>query len=1067
MFAIAALVCLAGIGSASPSLQGQTIPASEVAGLKWRNIGPFRAGRVSAVCGIPGNPAVFYIGLPQGGVWKTTSAGQTWFPVFDGIRTTSAVGSIEAAPSDPSVVYAGTGEISGGYEGAGMYRSSDAGSTWKFIGLEDTKLIPALLVDPKNPNLVLAAAYGSGGAPNKDLGVFRTSDGGATWNKTLFINDRIGVQHLAWAYDNPSVVFALSMRRAGRLTGLTTGQADAPDTAIYKSLDEGQTWAMVVTKGLPTIQGRCTIAVAQNTNSQRLYLIGTFGLYRSDDGGANWQKMAADDGRIANGQGYYTSGVYVDPRNPDIVYTLATCSYRSLDGGKTFDAFKGAPGGDDPQQLWIDPTNGDHLLLGGDQGAVVSLDAGQTWGSWYNQPTGQFYHIAADNQWPYWIYGTQQDSGSIGTSSRGNLGEITPNDWTPHPGSEGGPMVADPLDPRYTYCQGPGGLIRVIFPSGQWTQINPAHAPGETLRGPSCILFSAGDPHELLAGAQYVLSSKDRGESWRKLSPDLSAPTPTKPLKPGEKPPTGNGAIFTISAAPQDGNIIWAGTSNGNIKVTRDHGAHWQDAAISAIPANHRGTVTCIEASGTNKEEAYVSISTRGTMNNGPRVYRTRDLGQTWTEIMNGLPPHPSGRSFAIVLRCDPKHAGLLFITTGSDLFYSNDDGDNWNSLDLNLPVTSYSDIVVHGDDLVLATYGRGLWILDNFSPLRDVTPTTASEAVHLFKPTTSIRVRRNLGQDTPFPPEVPHAQNPPLGVVIDYSLAAKPTETIMLEVLDRTGQVVRHMSSAPIAPYTDPRPAVPDFWFEPRNPLPTEIGLNRINWNVRYDTPPAFFHDPSYSGGAAPGDTPFATEGPLALPGTYTIRLTVDDKTYSQTATVVNDPRSPGTEREMEAMHDIQMRLYQGVQEAWDGYHQVEALRAEVAQVVAAKPSADVIKAASTFDASLAEVGGSTTRRGTFFIPTSTTNFVGIDQFLISALDGLDNGDIGPTEEIQMSSAAAWSYLKTLADRWRALDSKDLAAFNDVLTKNGLTPISAVSPVIVNPSAPPSRYLPPAPHKG
>ncbi|AIE85858.1 hypothetical protein OP10G_2490 [Fimbriimonas ginsengisoli Gsoil 348] len=1028
-------------------------------GLKWRNIGPFRAGRVSAVAGIPGNPAVFYMGLPNGGVWKTTSAGQTWFPVFDTVEATSAIGAIQVAPSNPSIVYAGTGEISGGSEGAGVYRSDDAGATWKLLGLEGTKVIPTILVDPKDPDTVLLAATGSGRKPGDERGVYRTTDGGKSWTKTLFVDNQIGIQHLARAYDKPSVVFALSQRWYRDPASFRPGAKVPSGTAIYRSADEGQTWKKLTPTGLPEINGRCTIAVAQGTDSQRVYLIGTFGLYRSDDGGNSWRRMAADDARIANGQGNYTSGVYVDPKNPDIVYTLATCDYRSVDGGNTFEAFKGAPGGDDPQQLWIDPTDGTHQLLGGDQGAMVTLDGGATWGSWYNQPTGQFYHIGVDNQWPYWVYGTQQDSGAIGTSSRGNLGQILPTDWTPHPGSEFGPMVIDPLDPNISYCFGTGGLLRVMFPSGQWTPINPPVAPGEELRGPNAIVFSAGDPHELLAGAQYLLSSKDRGATWHPLSPDLTLHGTPKP-----KDPKPTFSIGTISASRLDPRIIWVGTGSGLIQLTRDHGKSWQEVTPPKMAGSERSSVSWIEAAGTNKSAAYAVITWRTGSERKPRVYRTNDFGHTWTEIMSGLPVDPE-QSGPFVLRSDTKRSGLLFITAGSDVFYSVNDGDRWEPLTLNLPNTPPSDMLLHGDDLILATFGRGIWILDDFSPLREISPATSAEPVHLFKPATAIRVRRNPGQDTPFPPEVPHAANPPVGASIDYSLAAKPNGLVALEILDSAGHVVRHMSSAPIPPYTDPKPAVPDFWFEPRNPMPTDLGLNRVNWNLRYDSPPAFFHDPSYTTGADEHHTPFANEGPLAVPGTYTARLTVDGKTYTQPITVVNDPRSPGTQRGMEALHEIQMRLYAGIQEAWDGYQQVTALRAAVAKVVAGNPGDEVSKAAKAFDDKLAAIGGSTVRHGILFIPESTTDFVGMDQHLISALNDLDFGDVGPTESVERNSAAAWLSLKELTDKWRGLNQKELSEFNSLLAKHNLSPIPPAPPLI-DPPSPSKRYLPPVPAK-
>ncbi|MHB8637198.1 MAG: hypothetical protein ACYC96_12085 [Fimbriimonadaceae bacterium] len=1040
----------------------QSIPAEQLAGLRWRNIGPFRGGRVSAVAGVPGSGATFYMGLPAGGIWKTTSAGQTWFPVFDAVRDTACVGSIAVAPSDPKVIYAGTGEISAQEEGAGVYRSDDAGGTWRSVGLEATKIVPTILVDPKDANTAILAALGAGTAKSDKRGVFRTTDGGKTWQRTLAIDDEIGIADLAWAGDNPTVVFAASMQHFRQPGVFRPNPQEATGTDLYKSIDEGLTWKKLTGKGLPKLFGRCGVAVGPGTDSQRVYLIGMFGLYRSDDGGANWRRMDAGDRRIANGQGNYSCGVYTDSKNPDVVYTIATCVYRSLDGGESFEAFKGAPDGDDPQQMWIDPTDGNRILLGGDQGAVVSLDAGSTWGSWYNQPTGQFYHIAVTNDWPYWVYGTQQDSGSIGTASRGNLGQIGPTDWTPHPGGESGPMVADPLDSRITYCQGASGLERVMFPSMQWTPINPPDRPGDTFGFVRWIGFSAGNPHELLAGSQFLLASTDRGDHWRRLSPNLTVKPEEKPT-PGRPPMFGGNAIATVAASPLDANTIWVGTSNGMIKLTRDHGKSWLDVTIPNAPGGARASISCIAAGPKDKAEAYALVGAPFGVDASTHVFRTRDFGHSWTETDNGLGNTQPGRGAASVIVCDAKKAGLIFLATSSAVFCSVDDGDQWQPLNLNLPVTTFSDLVVHGDDLVLATYGRGIWVLDDFAPLRELSAAVRGEAVHLFKPALAIRVRRNMNQDTPFPPEVPHALNPPLGALIDYSLASPPSGLVTLEIVDRDGRAVRHYSSAPIEAYHDPKPPEPDFWFEPRLPMPTQAGLNRINWDLRYDIPPALVHDPSYPGPAVEHDTPFAIEGPLVVPGVYTARLTVDGKTYTQAITVVNDPRSPGTQRDMEAMHVVQMRLYDGVKEAYDGYQQVEAMRKAVAAVLASKPVDEVAKAAKAFDEKLAALVGGAGPRPGMGRRMPGRDFGGECGALLGEMNGLDNGDLGPTDWVQVSAGQSWAALKGVTEEWRALNGKDLKAFNDVLTSHALKPIEP-APALQDPPAPPKRFLPPPP---
>ena len=807
--ALLRLVSLA-VAATAIHTQAQSIPAEQLAGLKWRNIGPFRAGRVCAVAGVPGRSATFYMGLPAGGIWKTTSAGQTWFPVFDAIRDTSCVGSIAVAASDPNVVYAGTGEMSGGGEGEGVYRSDDAGLSWRRLGLEATKLIPRILVDPKDSNIAILAAMGSGSERSDQRGVFRTTDGGKSWQKTLSIDNEIGIAHLAWDPANPSVMVATSMRHF-RPQGLSRPDPkQASGTDLYRSTDEGITWKKLTPQGLPRLFGRCAVAVGPGANSQRLYLIGMFGLYRSDDGGATWRRMAADDRRIANGQGDYSCGVYTDSKNPDIVYTIATCVYRSLDGGKTFEAFKGAPDGDDPQQMWIDPSDGNRILLGGDQGAVASLDAGATWGSWYNQPTGQFYHIGVSNDWPYWVYGTQQDSGSIGTTSRGNLAQITPTDWTPHPGGEGGPMVVDPIDARITYCDGASGLERVMFPSMQWTPISP---PQQEFGFVRLFGFSAGNPHELLGGGQFLLSSTDRGDHWRKIGPDLASPQDAKPAT-GQQRVFRQPGIGSVAVSPLDANLMWVSTSNNMIKLTRDHGQTWLDVPTPKPIGGGKFGFTCAGAGPKDKAVAYVIAIPQFSGATLPHVFRTRDYGHTWTEIANGLQAKQWGRGLPIAFGCDAKKAGLLFLTTRSTVFFSVDDGDDWLPLNLNLPVTTFTDLLVHGDDLVLATFGRGIWILDDFEPLRELSASAASEAVHLYKPAVAVRVRRNMNQDTPYPPEVPHAKNPPLGAVIDYSFAKRPEGLVSLEILDRAGHVVRpNLAWSAVCPKRTSAASAPRCW--------------------------------------------------------------------------------------------------------------------------------------------------------------------------------------------------------------------------------------------------------------
>ncbi len=1059
----------------------QTVPEHFISGMTWRSVGPFRGGRVSAVSGVIGQPGTFYMGLPMGGVWKTTNAGVTWSPIFDSVKEASSVGALEVAPSDPRVIYVGMGDmIAGGgiAEGNGVYKSTDEGKTWTHLGLTGTKHIPSIVVDPHDPNTVLVAAQGDIRNKSAERGLFRSTDGGKTWAKTLFVDDETGVQRITWAYDNPKVMLATTMHYYNAPGGAGRGfGGNTEGTKLFKSMDEGVTWQEVKGGGLPPLSGRTCVAIAMNTQSQRMFLVGNFGLYRSDDGGTTWRRMDSNDRRVANGQGGYNCGVYVNSKDPDTVYVINTCSYVSRDGGETFTGFKGAPGGDDPQQMWVDPTDGNRLFFGTDQGATVSLDGGSTWSSWYNQPTGQVYHISVDDQFPYWIYATQQDSGCIATSSRGNLGEVTPLDWLPHPGYEFGYIVVDPLNQKVSYAGGPGrGIVKVTYPSGQWINVSPSIDPSLSLRqvGNQPLGFSPKNPHELLAGFQYLMATTDGGVHWTRISPDLGLPKGTQqPDKTGpatskaggspmgnsvaddegdedeepsdQRAPNGGGAIECFSVSAVDGKTIWVGTNNGLVKLTRDHGKVWEDVSIPGL--SERADISSIDASHLGVGTAYVAVDTHGIGDYRPHFYRTHDFGKTWTEIDKGLPTDEPSGSFARVVRADTLQEGLIFAGTESSVYVSFNDGDDWQSLASNLPNTSYRDMVVKGNDLVVGTYGRGFWILDDFSPLREVATKIQLGSVHLFKPVDALRIRRNVNGDTPFPPEVPHALNPPDGAVIDYYLPSAARSRVEIQVADAEGRVVRRLSSEPEPGFKEPAPPIPDFWVEVPRPLPTGAGLNRVVWNLRCDSPGALSH--SYEINANPGLTPASPEGPLVLPGVYTITLTVDSASYRQTVTVRNDPRSPASESQLRAQYALQLKLYDGARSAIEGYHQSEELHAKLADILDSKPSDEVLKAATEFEAKLTAVrgapgggrgfGGGFRRGGAPPAPS----FSGVNGALIRQLGSLDSADMAPTQSMKNACASALKELNTVMATWKTVSTKDLDAFNAILTKNNLKPIT------------------------
>ena len=836
-------------------------------------------------------------------------------------------------------------------------------------------------MDPHDANLVLVAAQGSLHARSDARGVFRSTDGGRTWTKTLYLDDETGIQKLAWAFDRPAVIFATTDRHffapnEGRFGFGGAGGTGPTGTALYKSTDEGLTWHEITGGGLPRLFGRTSVAVAMHTDAQRVFLIGNFGLYRSDDGGATWRQMDPGDRRVGNGQGGYNCGVYVSPSNPDLVYTVNTSSYVSTDGGDTFTGFKGAPGGDDPQQLWLDPTDGQRMLMGMDQGATVTLDGGRTWSLWYNQSTEQVYHISVDRSFPYWIYASQQDAGAIRTRGRGNYGEVGPLDWSPVGTWEWGTVVADPRDPDIVYGSG-SGILKITWPSEQIINVSPGVDPKASLRTSRSqpLLWAPWNSRELLFGAQYVLATTDGGAHWRKLSPDLGYPKGVTPPpeslatgRPGGPPAPRGGSIEALAASTVRPGLIWVGTTNGLVKVTKDEGKTWQDVSIPDLPDSSQSDIAAIDASHHDAAEAYVAVDGHVSGDYAPLFYRTRDAGRTWTKIVAGLPQDQPSGSFAQVIRADTKKAGLLFAGTASGMFVSFDDGDHWQSLQLNLPNTSFRDAVITGNDLVVGTYGRGIWILDDISPLRQMAPDVTAEAAHLFKPGDAVRVRRNVNQDTPFPPEVPHALNPPEGALIYYYLGTKPVGEVTLDVLDASGAVVRHLSSAPVPPVAEAaRPPEPNFWLAVPQPLPTALGVNRATWDLRYDAPPAFSH--SFEINANPGLTPPTPDGPLALPGTYTVRLAVDGKAYASTVTVTNDPRSLASRIALAAQARLQMKLYRGMREAWDAYQQAAALRAALAADTAAGVNADVAQTAKALLARLDSVAGSPAPgRGAFF---------------------------------------------------------------------------------------------------
>lgn len=935
-------------------------------GMQWRNVGPFIAGKVDSVAGVNGQPALAYIGTDDGGVWKTSNAGTTWFPVTDAVHDIRGITALAVAPSQPQIVYAGTGSIFGYQYSSGIWKSGDAGAHWQSAGLRNAGAISALLVDPNNPGLLLAATRGIDFQKGGERGVFRSSDGGKTWKEVLDAGPESGAAGIAWAYDNPQVVFATVVQtyHAPGASGFALFRHPGP-SALYKSSDEGLTWSRIDGLNQPKTIGE--IAVAEHTHSTRLYLLNRSGLYRSDDGGASWTLATKT---------IYTSSkqVLVDPANPDVVYTMGTAAYRSTDGGHTLVAFKGAPGGDDPNQWWIGPTDPQHIIYGGDQGASISLDGGASWSLWYNQATAEVYKVSTDNRYPYWIYASKQDSGAIAVASRGAFGEINGfSDWFNLPGWETGFVTPDPSDPNLIYMNGDLGFLQRVYRNTWQAQIiDPGSgsisntSDTDFRRAVSApIVFSPQNAHVLYLGTQNIWRCRDGGTHWRKISPDLTA-HPGKPPEPNPEGVHHGDALTSLSPSTVQAGVIWTGSNNGVLYLTKDGGQHWQDVTP---PGLSQYADVNVQASHFNPAEAYASVTSNKEGDYAPHIYRTRDYGASWQSIIAGLPTDQPTGSFVHVVREDPHKQGLLFAGTETSVYVSFDDGGYWQSLRLNLPTTSYRDLKIHDNDLIAGTYGRAIWILDDITPLEQMRADMADQPAHLFRPETAIRVHFDVNQDTPFPPEVPHAPNPPQGAVIDYYLA-QPVKTLQLQIFDASGNLVRSYSNAPIPPIDQPLPPVQSLWLRPRLPLPAEAGAHRVTWNLRYPAPPAIRFNYGDTMGAVPGDTPFTPQGPLAVPGNYTVKLTVDGTTYTQPLAVKEDPRISGSAEVMDGMQR-QLALAQNIVSILGAskaaYDQGKALEAKLAALDAGAAAAtakalqtSVAKLIGTFDEASIGLSGS-----------------------------------------------------------------------------------------------------------
>ncbi|HEY9179656.1 MAG TPA: hypothetical protein VIO32_02990 [Candidatus Baltobacteraceae bacterium] len=874
--------------------------------LHWRNIGPFRAGRTVGVSGVPQQPGTFYMAPTDGGVWKSTDYGRTWKPIFDG-QDTGSVGWVSVAPSDPNVIYVASGEGLRRPDlsvGDGIYKSTDAGKTWAHLGLRDGQQINMLAVDPRDPDKVFAAVMGHPYGSNKERGLYRSTDGGRTWSCVLCKNDGdTGAATVVIDPKHPDVVYAdlwASRNPPWRLSDVLQLYDRG---GVYKSTDGGTTWTQLH-GGLPAKLGRVGIAVAPSDDSVVYTWVNTdkdCGIYRSADAGATWTKQNGED-RVC-GRGDDFSGIAVDPTDANIVYATNTTTYRSTNAGKTWTGIKGAPGGDDYHTIWIDPDDRNVILLGVDQGATLSVNYGQTWSSWYNQPTAQFYHVITDDRFPYWVFGGQQESGSAEVASRSNDGSIWVRYWHPVGAEEYAYVAPDPLHPNIIYGAGAGHVTRYNELTNQVQTVSPVFggrfdAQGYRYNRTNPLVFNRVDKHTLYLGSSVIFATSDGGWKWQPISPDLTRRHPGIPANIGafKADPLSKeerGVVYSIGPSYIDKNIIWAGTDDGLVWVTRDGGKHWDNVTPPGVGAWNK--ITQIDPSHFDRNTAYVSVSRFRLDDLRPYIYRTHDGGRHWTPITNGLPDD----SPANTVREDPVRRGLLFAGTERTVYVSYDDGGRWSSLQLDLPSTSIRDLVVHDDDIVVGTHGRSFWILDDIEPLREYAASMRTvSAAHLFKPATAYRLRRDTWTDTPLPPEEPAGENPPDGAIIDYYLPQDAHGPLTLSIYDGSGKLVRAYSSTDKPAPIDPEITVPTYWVRPSRIPSASAGMHRFLWNYRYPEPKALGYD--YPISAIPHDTPRAPQGVLALPGRYTVKLRVDGRTYTQPLTLKMDPRVHVTSAEL-----------------------------------------------------------------------------------------------------------------------------------------------------------------------
>jgi photosystem II stability/assembly factor-like uncharacterized protein len=1046
-------------GLAAPRAIAQQIRPDLYQQLRWRMIGPFRGGRTRAVAGVPGEPNVFYMGAVNGGVWKSDNFGRTWTPIFDQ-QSSQSIGAIAIAPSDRNIIYVASGEGLARPDlsvGNGIYKSTDAGNTWTHLGLRDGQQIPAIVVDPRNPNSVFCAVLGHPYGPNEERGIFHSTDGGQTWTKILYKDENTGGSDIQIDPVNPDTLYASLWQM--RLGPWEDGnEYNGPNGGLFKSTDGGKSWKQL-TNGLPKNLVQVYVAIAPSKPSRIYATVGTstpgdyasgagLGVYRSDDSGESWQQITEDPRPAMRIGGGDLPVPRVDPKNPDVVYSASIVTFRSDDGGKTWTGIRGAPGGDDYQNIWINPNNPNIILLVGDQGALVSVNHGETWSSWYNQPTAQLYHVGISNTFPYRVCSGQQESGSVCISSRGNDGMVTNRAWRPVGTIEYGYVAPDPLHPELVYGGGRSEVTRFHWDTGQVENVTPIPFRGEKYRTERTqpVMFSPVDGHILYYAANVLFKTTDGGQNWETISPDLTRERPGIPPNLGKaaendaKAEKQRSAIYSLAPSLKTTDILWAGTDDGLIWTTRDGGKNWSNVTPPELTAWSK--VTQISAAAFDDETAYASVSRFRINDLRPYIYRTHDGGKTWQKIILGLPDD----SPVNTVRADPLRKGLLFAGTETAVWVSFDDGDHWQSLEQNLPRTSMRDLWIHDDDLILATHGRSFWILDDISPLRELTGALADSSAFLFKPARTYRVRRSTNTDTPVPPDEPMGENPPDGAVFDYYLKSGSTSPVSLEILDSKGAVVRRFSSSDKPELSEEelrKQLIPLYWIRPFQKLSSEAGMHRFVWDLRVPAPQSLAHEFPIS--AVPHDTPRYPVGPAVVPGMYTLKLSANGTSYSQPFEIKMDPRVPATAEELDRLFDLASKISTGMNSSFAQLQQARSVHSQLQALATKAPKGAGQDAVTSLDAQVMSFVDVATDKSA---QPGQSDFTKSNTELGQLLGIVDRTDAAPTKAAENAYGERAKLLEDLSSRWKTVKTQVIPALNDQLKAAGLPEVNEEAPI-------------------